>query len=289
MGQDVLADDSALKSMGDVARRHHHRRALRLQPPVGEEQGVREGASTTITTRNPDIFSIGGYDGMHLIYETLKKTGGKADGDSLIAAAKGMKWESPRGPMSDRSGDARHHPDRLHPQGREDAGGPAQRRDRQGRERQGPGQGADGEVSQRARCYTCQCPSPRKRARACALPLLRRYIRKPGHCSSRASAGYNTAQAIANRIQPEEPMRRAMTGLATSAAIAAGGDGRARPGHRQDRRHHVLFGPVRRHRRADRQRHQALHEGARRHRRRQEDRADAARIPAALRRTSPSG
>jgi branched-chain amino acid transport system substrate-binding protein len=49
--------------------------------------------------RNPDIFAIGGYDGMHLIYEALKKTGGKADGDSLIEAAKGMKWESPRGPM----------------------------------------------------------------------------------------------------------------------------------------------------------------------------------------------
>jgi branched-chain amino acid transport system substrate-binding protein len=50
--------------------------------------------------RNPDFFSVGGYDGMHLIYETLKKTGGKTDGDSLIAAAKGMKWESPRGPIS---------------------------------------------------------------------------------------------------------------------------------------------------------------------------------------------
>jgi branched-chain amino acid transport system substrate-binding protein len=50
--------------------------------------------------RNPNIYSIGGWDGMHLIYEALKKTGGKTDGDSLIAAAKGMKWESPRGPMS---------------------------------------------------------------------------------------------------------------------------------------------------------------------------------------------
>ena len=37
---------------------------------------------------------------MHLIYEALRKTGGKADGDSLIAAAKGMSWESPRGPIS---------------------------------------------------------------------------------------------------------------------------------------------------------------------------------------------
>ena len=37
---------------------------------------------------------------MHLIYEALKKTGGKTDGEALIAAAKGMAWESPRGPMS---------------------------------------------------------------------------------------------------------------------------------------------------------------------------------------------
>ena len=44
--------------------------------------------------------AVGGYDGMHLIYEALKKTGGKTDGDALIAAMKGMSWESPRGPIS---------------------------------------------------------------------------------------------------------------------------------------------------------------------------------------------
>jgi branched-chain amino acid transport system substrate-binding protein len=48
--------------------------------------------------RNPDFFAVGGYDGMHLIYEGLKKTGGKTDGDALVAAIKGIKWESPRGP-----------------------------------------------------------------------------------------------------------------------------------------------------------------------------------------------
>jgi branched-chain amino acid transport system substrate-binding protein len=47
--------------------------------------------------RNPDFGAVGGYDGMHVIYEALKKTGGKADGESLVAAAKGMKWDSPRG------------------------------------------------------------------------------------------------------------------------------------------------------------------------------------------------
>src|SRR6202043_1915908 len=50
--------------------------------------------------RNPDFFSVGGYDGMHAIYEVLKKTAGRTDGDAMIDAAKGMKWESPRGPMS---------------------------------------------------------------------------------------------------------------------------------------------------------------------------------------------
>ena len=47
----------------------------------------------------PNFMSVGGYDGMHLIYAALKKTGGKADAASLIAAMKGMKWESPRGPI----------------------------------------------------------------------------------------------------------------------------------------------------------------------------------------------
>ena len=37
---------------------------------------------------------------MHLIYEALKKTGGDADGAALVEAAKGMAWQSPRGPMS---------------------------------------------------------------------------------------------------------------------------------------------------------------------------------------------
>ena len=48
----------------------------------------------------PDFVSVSGYDAMHLIYEALKKTGGNAEGDTLLAAMKGMSWESPRGPIS---------------------------------------------------------------------------------------------------------------------------------------------------------------------------------------------
>jgi branched-chain amino acid transport system substrate-binding protein len=43
--------------------------------------------------------AVGGYDGMHLIYEGLKKTNG-AGGEALVNAMKGMSWTSPRGPVT---------------------------------------------------------------------------------------------------------------------------------------------------------------------------------------------
>ena len=48
----------------------------------------------------PNFMSVGGYDGMHLIAEVLNKTGGDASAEKFIEAAKGMKWISPRGPVS---------------------------------------------------------------------------------------------------------------------------------------------------------------------------------------------
>jgi branched-chain amino acid transport system substrate-binding protein len=48
----------------------------------------------------PNFISVSAYDGMHLIYEALKKTEGRTDGPALVEAMKGMAWESPRGPMA---------------------------------------------------------------------------------------------------------------------------------------------------------------------------------------------
>jgi branched-chain amino acid transport system substrate-binding protein len=50
--------------------------------------------------KRANFISLGGYDGMHLIYEALKKTNGNTDPDTLLAAMKGMSWESPRGPIT---------------------------------------------------------------------------------------------------------------------------------------------------------------------------------------------
>ena len=100
LGQGELTDEDALKSMGDAGARHHHRRPLRLQSSVRARTRRSSPPINAEFKRNPDMFSVGGYDGMHVIYEALKKTGGNTDGEALITAAKGMAWESPRGPMS---------------------------------------------------------------------------------------------------------------------------------------------------------------------------------------------
>ena len=99
LGSGETTAEAALKSMGDTAlgmitawHYDYMDKNPLNQKFVKEYQACRNG-------RNPDFFSIGGYDGMHAIYEALKKTGGKTDAEALIAAAKGLKWDSPRGPM----------------------------------------------------------------------------------------------------------------------------------------------------------------------------------------------
>lgn len=44
--------------------------------------------------------SVGAWDGMYVIHKMIEATGGKRDGDKAMAAAKALKWESPRGPVS---------------------------------------------------------------------------------------------------------------------------------------------------------------------------------------------
>jgi branched-chain amino acid transport system substrate-binding protein len=99
MGTQELADDTALASMGDTslgiitAGNYDHNLKTKMNAKfVADYKKDNKG-------ENPNFFVVGGYDGMHLIYAAVAKAKGKLDGDSLIAATKGLKWESPRGPM----------------------------------------------------------------------------------------------------------------------------------------------------------------------------------------------
>ena len=99
MGQLEITDEAALKSMGDgalgiiTAGHYDYNHKSKLNAAFVKAYNAE-------FHRNPDFFSIGAWDGMHLIYAALKKTKGNADGEKLIKAAEGMKWESPRGPVS---------------------------------------------------------------------------------------------------------------------------------------------------------------------------------------------
>lgn len=48
----------------------------------------------------PTLASLAVYDGMGLIAQMIKATGGKKDGDKAMEAVKGYSWESPRGPVT---------------------------------------------------------------------------------------------------------------------------------------------------------------------------------------------
>ncbi|WP_246473050.1 ABC transporter substrate-binding protein [Pelagibacterium limicola] len=97
--QGELTHPEALESMGETAlgiiTTFHY--TLERDDPLNNEFVAAYTAANN--GREPDLFSIGGYDGMHLIFEALKATDGDASGDALVEAAKGMSWQSPRGPM----------------------------------------------------------------------------------------------------------------------------------------------------------------------------------------------
>ncbi|MBI3373412.1 MAG: ABC transporter substrate-binding protein [Betaproteobacteria bacterium] len=99
IGPGDVTDDDLLPNMGDAVLGTvtvHHYSAAHPSPMNKAFVAAFENANKF----RPNFMAVGGYDGMHLIYEALKKTSGGTDGDALIGAMKGMKWESPRGPMS---------------------------------------------------------------------------------------------------------------------------------------------------------------------------------------------
>ena len=99
IGSGDLTDDDGLNTMGDQML------GMVTAGPysASHDFAVNKAYVAAFETANhfrPNFVTLGGYDGMHLIYEALKKTGGNSAGDALLAAMKGMAWESPRGPMS---------------------------------------------------------------------------------------------------------------------------------------------------------------------------------------------
>jgi branched-chain amino acid transport system substrate-binding protein len=99
IGPGDVMDDDLLNGMGDAALGAVTAHLYSAAHPSAMNKDFVAAYKKAFSSR-PGFMAVSGYDGIHLIYEALKKTGGKTDGDALIEAMKGMKWESPRGPIS---------------------------------------------------------------------------------------------------------------------------------------------------------------------------------------------
>ena len=95
-----LTDEDVLDATGDPALgviTAFHYSEVHNSP---ENKAYTAAYAKAYPKDRPNFMSVAGYDGMHLIAETLKKTAGSTDGDKFIAAAKGMSWVSPRGKIT---------------------------------------------------------------------------------------------------------------------------------------------------------------------------------------------
>ena len=97
IGTGDVVDDDILNNMGDSALGIVTSYPYSASHPSALNKKFVEDFKKTNKGRRPNIVAVLGYDGARVIYEALRKTGGKGGGDALLAAMKGQIFESPRG------------------------------------------------------------------------------------------------------------------------------------------------------------------------------------------------
>jgi branched-chain amino acid transport system substrate-binding protein len=100
IGVGDITDDAVLNEAGDAMLGVITAMQYSAAHPSVLNQAFVQGFKRAGNGIRPDHMGVGVYDALHLIYAAIGKTGGNVDGDALIAAMKGMAWESPRGPVS---------------------------------------------------------------------------------------------------------------------------------------------------------------------------------------------
>ena len=97
IGTGDVVDDDILNGMGDatlgIVSAYPYSTA---HPSEMNKKFVQEFKKANPKMR-PNAVAVFGYDGMHVIYNAIKKTKGVGNGDQLLAAMKGDIFESPRG------------------------------------------------------------------------------------------------------------------------------------------------------------------------------------------------
>jgi branched-chain amino acid transport system substrate-binding protein len=101
IGTGDLTDDHMLPAMGDatlgVITTFHYSMAHKSPENAAF---LKSFASANPGAGRPNFMAVGGYDGMAAIYEVARQLKGIIDGDKAMAVLKGMKINSPRGPIT---------------------------------------------------------------------------------------------------------------------------------------------------------------------------------------------
>jgi branched-chain amino acid transport system substrate-binding protein len=99
LGEGSVTEDDIITQMDDsvlgMVTAHHYSAAHQSPENAAFSAAFRADAGV-----RPNHIAVHAYDGMHLIYEALKKTNGATGGEALVEAMKGMSWQSPRGPLT---------------------------------------------------------------------------------------------------------------------------------------------------------------------------------------------
>ncbi|MEH6437746.1 ABC transporter substrate-binding protein [Massilia sp. DD77] len=96
-----LTDDHVLPAMGDATLgviTTFHYSAAHKSPE--NEAFLKSFAGANPKGGRPNFMAVAAYDGMNAIYQVSQKLNGKIDGPKAMAVLKGMKINSPRGPIS---------------------------------------------------------------------------------------------------------------------------------------------------------------------------------------------
>jgi branched-chain amino acid transport system substrate-binding protein len=93
-----VTDDGVIEALGDNALGviSTHQYSVAHDSP---ENKAFLAAYAQVSPHRPNFMAVGGYDGMAAVYEVARKLNGAIDGDKAMQVLKGLKLNSPRGPI----------------------------------------------------------------------------------------------------------------------------------------------------------------------------------------------
>ena len=100
IGTGDITDDGVIDAMGDaplgVVTTHQY--SVAHDSPENRVF-LKAYAEVAGTKQRPNFMAVGAWDGMAAMYEVARRLNGKIDGDKAMEVLKGMKIDSPRGPI----------------------------------------------------------------------------------------------------------------------------------------------------------------------------------------------